>query len=58
MSVEPTSSNSLSAEAHTPRTMNGDFVSVGEALKLAPYFKDNKEEVLAFIGNVIQHWLL
>jgi hypothetical protein len=32
--------------------MNGDFISVGEALKLAPLFKGNKQEVLAFIGNV------
>ena len=52
MSVEPTSSNSLSAEARRPPTMNGDFISVGEALKLVPYLKGNKQEVLAFIGNV------
>jgi hypothetical protein len=32
--------------------MNGDFISVGEALKLVPPFKGNKPEVLAFIGNV------
>jgi hypothetical protein len=32
--------------------MNGDFISVGEALKLVPPFKGNKQEVLAFIGNV------
>jgi hypothetical protein len=32
--------------------MNGDFISVGNALKLFPYFKGNKQEVLAFIGNV------
>ena len=32
--------------------MNGDFISVGEALKLAPPFKGNKQEVLAFTGNV------
>jgi hypothetical protein len=32
--------------------MNGDFISVGEALKLVPYFKGDKQEVLAFIGNV------
>ena len=29
-----------------------DFLSVGEALKLVPYFKGDKQEVLAFIGNV------
>jgi hypothetical protein len=32
--------------------INGDFISVGEALKLVPLFKGNKQEVLAFIGNV------
>lgn len=32
--------------------MNGNFVSVGKALKLVPYFKGNKQEVLVFIGNV------
>ena len=32
--------------------MNGDFISVGEALKLVPYFKGDKQEVLAFIGNM------
>ena len=52
MSVEPTSSSSPSAEARRQSTMNGDFISVGEALKLVPYFKGDKQEVLAFIGNV------
>jgi len=32
--------------------MNGDFISVGEALKLIPLFKGDEQEVLAFIGNV------
>jgi hypothetical protein len=32
--------------------MSGEFISVGEALKLVPPFKGNKQEVLAFIGNV------
>jgi len=32
--------------------MNGDFISVGEALKLIPPFKGDKQEVLAFVGNV------
>jgi hypothetical protein len=31
--------------------MNGDFISLGEALKLVPYFKGEKE-LLAFIWNV------
>jgi hypothetical protein len=32
--------------------MSGEFISVGEALKLVPPFKGNKQEILAFIGNV------
>jgi len=52
MPFEPTSSNSPSAETRRPPTMNGDFISVGEALKLVPYFNGNEQEVLAFIGNV------
>jgi hypothetical protein len=32
--------------------MNGDFISIGEALKLVPLFNGNKQEVLAFVGNV------
>jgi len=32
--------------------MNGDFISVGEALKIIPPFKWDKRDVLAFIGNV------
>lgn len=32
--------------------MNGDFTSVGEAIKLVSCFKGDKEEILAFIGNV------
>jgi hypothetical protein len=32
--------------------MNGDFISVGEALKLVAPCNGNKQEVLAFIGNV------
>jgi len=31
---------------------NGEYISLGEALKLVPFFKGNKREVLAFIGNV------
>lgn len=52
VSVEPTSSNSQSAETRRTPTMDGDFINVGKALKLFPYFKGNKQEVLAFIGNV------
>jgi hypothetical protein len=32
--------------------MHDDFISVGEALKLVPYFKGDKQDVLAFTGNV------
>jgi len=32
--------------------MNGEFISVGEALKLVPLFKGNKQEGLAFSGNI------
>jgi hypothetical protein len=32
--------------------MNEEFISVGKALKLVPPFRGNKQEVLAFIGNV------
>jgi len=52
ISVEPTSSNCPSAEARRPPTKNGDFISLGEAFKLVPYFEGNKQEVLAFSGNV------
>ena len=52
MSVEPTSSSYLSTKARRQSSMNGDFRSVGEALKLVPYFKGDKQEVLAYIGNV------
>jgi hypothetical protein len=32
--------------------MSNEFISLGEALKLVPPFKRDKQEVLAFIGNV------
>jgi hypothetical protein len=32
--------------------MDGEYISVGEALKLISPFKGDKSEVLAFIGNV------
>jgi len=32
--------------------MNNEFISLGEALKLVPLFKGDKQEELAFIGNV------
>jgi len=32
--------------------MNGHVINIGEALNLVPPFKGNKQEVLAFVGNV------
>jgi hypothetical protein len=32
--------------------MNGDFISEGKVLKMVPPFSGNKQEVLAFTGNV------
>ena len=50
--MDSPSSSSRSAVSSETSRMNGDFISVGEALKLVPPFKGNKEEVLAFIGTV------
>ena len=52
MSIESISPLPVSAEANRSRIMTRDFISVGEALKLVPYFKGNKQEVHAFTGNV------
>ena len=52
MSVESITSHPASAGTDRSRRVSGDFISVGEALKLVPCFKGNKQEVLAFIGNV------
>ena len=46
--VFPSSSSRSAVSSETPR-MNGDFISVGEALKLVPPFNGNKQEVLSFI---------
>jgi len=32
--------------------MNEEFISIDEALNIVPPFRGNKQEVLAFIGNV------
>ena len=45
-------SSSQSAVGSSATGMNGEFISLGEALKLVPPFKGDKQEVLAFIGNV------
>jgi hypothetical protein len=46
------STSSRSATSSAVSQTNGEFISIGEALKLIPPFKGNKQEVLAFIGNV------
>ena len=46
------STSSRSATSSGAYQANGDYISVSEALKLDPPFKGNKQEVLAFIGNV------
>jgi DUF1009 family protein len=48
----PPSSSSRSTVNSEISRINRDFISVGQALKLVPPFKENKQEVLAFIGNV------
>ena len=45
-------SSTQSAVDSRAARMNDEFISVGEALKLVPPFKGDKQEVLAFIGNV------
>jgi hypothetical protein len=49
--MKPTSSQSRGAEDRKASTINGEFVSVVEALKLVSPFKGKKHEVLSFIGN-------
>ena len=50
--MDSPSSSSRSAVSSETSRMNWDFISVGEALKLVPPFSGDKQEVLAFIGNV------
>jgi hypothetical protein len=52
--MDPSSSSSSSQNVVGSgiTRMNEEFISVGETLKLVPPFKGNKQEVLAFIGNV------
>jgi hypothetical protein len=46
------SSSFRSAVSSDVSRMNGDFISLGEALKLVTLFKGNKQEFRAFIENV------
>jgi hypothetical protein len=50
--MEHPSTNSRSATSSGVSHSNRDFISAGEAPKLIPPFSGNKQEVLAFIGNV------
>ena len=50
--MDPPSSSSRQVLGSGIGRMNEEFISVGEALKLVPPFKGNKQEVLAFIGNM------
>jgi hypothetical protein len=45
-------SSTQSAVGSSVTGISGEFISVGEALKLVTPFKGDKQEVLAFIGNV------
>ena len=50
--MDSPSSSSRSAVSGEATRMTGDFIGVGDALKLVPTFKGDKHEVLAFVGNV------
>ena len=50
--MDPPSPSSQRASSSGVSQMNGGFISVGEALKLIPPFKVDRQKVLAFIGNV------
>jgi len=45
-------SSTENAVGSTVTRMSREFISVGEAFKLVPTFKGNKQELPAFIGNV------
>jgi len=46
------SSSTQNAVGSIVARMSGEFISVGEALKLVPPFTGNKQKLLAFTGNV------
>ena len=48
--MDPPSTQSAVGSSVT--RMSREFISIGEALNLVPPFKGNKQELLAFIGNV------
>jgi len=50
--MDPPSSSFQNEVGSGVARMNEEFISIGKALKLVPPFRANKQEVLAFIGNV------
>jgi len=50
--MDPPSSSFQNVVGSDVARMNEEFISVGEALKPLPSFRGNKQEVLAFIGNL------
>ena len=52
MSVSSPSSSTQVADTDRLCTKAEGYISIGDALKLIPPFKGNKNEVLAFVGNV------
>ena len=52
LSIDSPILSSQIAASGEPSRMNGDFISVGEALKLLPPFKGDQQDVLTFVGNV------
>ena len=50
--MDPPSSSFQNVMGSGVTRVNDEFISVGEALKLVPPFRGNKQEMLAFIGNV------
>ena len=45
-------SSTQNAVGSSVARMSGEYISLGETLKIVPPFKGDKQEVLAFIGNV------
>lgn len=50
--MDPPSSSFKNVVGSGVAKMNVEFISVGEALTRLPPFRGNKQEMLAFIGNV------
>ena len=52
MSISETNPITQIAVANTPHNMAGNFVSLGEALKLISQFRSEKKRILFFTSNV------